>query len=466
MARKCPPAVRTPISKGQVELLPIAAVRPYPGNARLHPPDQVRRLKRSIQRFGMPVPIIVSADDEIIAGHARFAAAKQLGWDRVPCLRIEHLSAAQERAYRVADNRISELASWDRDLLIREFTELIELDLEFDLEDTGFKVSELDLIIEEPRSRRGRDYADAIPRVAPDIPLVTRLGDLWLLGPHQLLCGDPRRPADFERLLRGEKAQLVFTDLPYGVPVAGDAPGLERLHHGTMQMAGAEMIEAYRALLASAYANLIAFSTDGAIHFCCTDWRHVHAALDAGLPLYSELKNICVWNQDTGGRGPLYRQKYEFILVWKAGDGPDVNNNERGRSRSGRANVWDYARVESSRSGRKEERAPHPPVKPVALVADAIRDCSKSASLVLDPFAGSGTTLIAAEKTGRRAAAIEFDPGKVDTAVRRWQSHTRASAIHADTGLSFAEMERCSADSPRDYLAITYSTSREGPDGQ
>jgi DNA modification methylase len=396
--------------------------------------------------FGFVSPALINANAEIIAGHARVEAAKALGLKRIPCIRVEHLSKAQEKAYRLADNRLAELATWDHDLLAKELQVLTEMDLDFSIEDIGFNTAEFDLIIEGDDRKQRPDPADEVPPPVVDRPAVAQAGDLWQLGPHGLFCGDARDARSFERLMGAEKAQIGFADPPYNVPIHGHASGLGRTRHREFAMAAGEMSSnEYLDFLESSCANLVAFTVDGAIHFICMDWRHAKPLLIAGERVYSELKNICVWNKDNGGMGSLYRSKHEFIFVFKAGTAPHINNIELGRSGRYRTNVWDYPGVNSFRNGRDDELAMHPTVKPVALVADAIRDCSKRGGIVLDPFAGSGTTLIAAEKTGRRAAAIELDPLYVDTAIRRWQAFTGKPAIHAETGLSFAEAERSSS---------------------
>jgi DNA modification methylase len=433
-------------------------LEPYAGNARAHPRRQIQRLCASISYFGFVMPALINATGVIVAGHARVQAAKILELDRIPCIRVEHLSDAQQRAYRLADNRLAEAATWDSDLLSQELRALAELDLDFSIESTGFDTAEIDLILEESEQKRTADPADTVPPLATGRPAIARLGDLWVLGKNKLFCGDAREAGSYRRLMNGDEAQIVFADPPYNLPIDGHVSGLGRTRHREFPMATGEMSPGeYARFLESICANLVAFTVDGSIHFICMDWRHAGALLTAGTPVYSELKNICVWNKDNGGMGSLYRSKHELVFVWKAGTAPHINNIELGRSGRYRTNVWDYAGVNSFRAGRDDDLAMHPTVKPVALVADAIRDCSRRGSIVLDPFAGSGTTLIAAEKTGRRAVAIELDPLYVDTAIRRWQVFTGKPAIHAGTGKSFAETEDHHADTAGPAAVITNS---------
>ena len=433
-------------SELRIEELDPRTLQACAANARKHSPRQLQQLTASIACFGFVIPALINANSEILAGHAQVEAAKAIGLDRIPCIRVEHLSKAQERAFRLADNRLAELATWDSDLLATELQVLTNMDLDFSVEVTGFDTAEIDLIIEEGERKQRPDPADEVPPLVVDRPAVTLPGDLWRLGPHRLFCGDARDARSIERLMGTEKAQTVFTDPPYNVPIHGHASGLGRIRHREFRMATGEMssIE-YVDFLQSICANLVAFTVDGAMHFICMDWRHAKQLLIAGERVYSELKNICVWNKDNGGMGSLYRSKHELVFVWKAGTAPHINNIELGRSGRYRTNVWDYAGVNSFRKDRDDELAMHPTVKPVALVADAIGDCSKRGAIVLDPFAGSGTTLIAAEKTGRRAEAIELDPRYIDTAVRRWEAFTGNPAVHAETGMSFAEAEHSSS---------------------
>jgi 16S rRNA G966 N2-methylase RsmD len=253
-----------------------------------------------------------------------------------------------------------------------------------------------------------------------------------------VLCGDATDPQAFAALLGSERAQLVFIDPPYNVPIGGHVCGLGSIQHAEFAMASGEMSEVeFTRFLQTVFGHLVAHSADGSIHFVCMDWRHVYELLTAARGLYAEQKNLCIWNKDNGGMGSLYRSKHELVFVFKAGSGPHVNNVELGKHGRYRTNVWDYAGVNGLKAGRLEELALHPTVKPVALVADALLDCSSRGGLVLDCFLGSGTTLIAAEKTGRRAAGMELDPTYVDTALRRWQEFTGQEPVHAVSGRTF-----------------------------
>jgi len=416
---------------------PTHSLRPYPGNARTHSPKQIKQISRSIKHFGFNNPVLVDDDDQIIAGHGRVEAAKLLNMKTVPTVRLSHLSESEKRAYILADNRLAEKAGWDNEVLAIELQGLV--DLGFDVLLTGFEPAEVDIII-EGIGDESEQPENLVPEETSG-PAVTRLGDVWMLGKHILVCGDSTDAATYKLLMDDDKAEFVFTDPPYNVKIDGNVSGLGRVKHGEFPMASGEMSESqFTAFLSNVYAPLCKYSTDGSIHQICMDWRHMREMLAAGDANYSELKNVCIWNKSNAGMGTFYRSKHEFVFVWKNGSAPHLNTFELGQHGRHRTNVWDYDGVNTMRAGRMEELAMHPTVKPVAMVADAIKDCSKRGSLVLDPFCGSGTILIAAEKTGRRARAIELDPKYVDVAIRRWEQYTGKTAVLAPMGETFDEL--------------------------
>jgi 16S rRNA G966 N2-methylase RsmD len=425
----------------KIEYRSVRELRPHPNNARTHSRKQIRQIANSIAQFGFCNPVLVDEAKQIIAGHGRVEAAKHLGIDAVPTCQLSHLSEADKRAYVLADNKLAEKAGWDRELLAIELQGLIELDVDIEL--IGFEMAEIDLILEEAREASGDPGGpeDAAPEPSPG-PAVSQTGDLWLLGSHRLLCGDARDQAAYDHLLAGAKAEFVFTDPPYNVAIDGHVCGLGRVHHREFAMGCGEMSEAeFTAFLRTVFALLAEHSSDGSIHQICMDWRHSWEMLDAGRTVYSELKNLCVWNKTNAGMGSFYRSKHELVFVWKCGTAAHINNFELGQHGRHRSNVWDYPGVNTMRAGRLEELAMHPTVKPISLVADAIKDCSRRGGLVLDPFCGSGTILIAAERTGRKARALEIDPAYVDVAVRRWQAYAGKPAILAGSGETFETTE-------------------------
>lgn len=409
----------------QIEHLSIDALTPYAGNARTHSAKQIKQIAHSIERFGFNNPILIDDEGQVIAGHGRLAAARLLNLQTVPCVRLSHLSQTDKRAYVLADNRLAEKADWDNALLAIELRELADVGFEVDL--TGFEAAEVDCIIEnfdvdseQPDNR--------IPE-RRESPPVSRLGDIWHLGKHVLFCGDATDPAAYRNLLESERADFIFTDPPYNVRIGGNVSGLGAVKHREFAMASGEMSEEeFTTFLSKTFRLLCHYSKDGSIHQVCMDWRHMREMLDAGDRYYTELKNLCIWNKTNAGMGSFYRSKHELVFVWKNGSASHTNTFELGQHGRYRTNVWDYEGATSMSAGRMEELKLHPTVKPVAMVADAIKDCSKRGQIVLDPFCGSGTILIAAEKTGRCARAIELDPAYVDVAVRRWEQYTGQKA--------------------------------------
>jgi DNA modification methylase len=422
--------------------MPVARLRPYAGNARTHSKSQIRQIADSIRQFGFTNPVLIGNDGEIIAGHGRVEAAKLLGLESIPTVRLAHLNAAQRRAYVLADNKLALNAGWDRELLAIELQGLIDLDFEVEL--TGFSAAEIDIALDEAHEGAPSgttEPEDEIPSQSNDpATAITQMGDVWLLGRHWLICGDARDQAVFRLLLGDERADLVFTDPPYNVPIDGHVTGLGRTRHREFAMGVGEMsFEAFTGFLQQTLGHAAALSRSGAIAFVCMDWRHMGELLKAGQAVFSELKNLCVWNKSNGGMGTFYRSKHELVFVFKIGTAAHTNTFGLGDSGRYRTNVWDYAGINTLRAGRGDDLAMHPTVKPVALVAEAIKDCSRRGEIVLDPFGGSGTTLMAAEKTGRLARLIEFDPAYCDLIVRRFERVTGKQATLAAGGLSFEE---------------------------
>ena len=427
---------------------PIADLRPRAGNPRTHSKKQVEQIAASITRFGFTNPVLVDDAGGIIAGHGRVEAAKRLGMTEVPTLRLSDMNEADVRAYVIADNRLAENAGWDRQLLGIEFKYLSELDFDFDLTLTGFELPEIDAMIsgvglEEAES----DPADDVPEPQAGPP-VTRLGDIWQIGRHRLICGDSLDGATYDALMGGEKAGMVFDDPPYNVPIAGHVSGLGKVRHREFSMASGEMSsEAFTQFLFTVFGHLTKASVDGSIHFHCMDWRHQAEILAAGNASYAELKNLCVWAKTNGGMGSLYRSAHELVFVFKSGTAPHTNNVELGKNGRYRTNVWTYAGANSFGTSREDDLAMHPTVKPVALVHDAILDCSRRKDIVLDAFAGSGTTLIAAHKAGRRGFGIEIDTIYCDTIIRRMRKVCKLDAVLAadKRGFDAVAVERLQA---------------------
>lgn len=430
--------------ENKLERAPIAALKPYTANARTHSKRQIKQIAASIERFGFTNPVLVDDDLMIIAGHGRVEAARLLGLKDVPVLKLSHLSEAEKRAYVLADNRLAEKAGWDRELLALELQGLI--DLNFDVGVIGFEVAEVDIILDaaEAANPTARDAPeDRTP--SPEQQATTRLGDVWELGRHRLACGDARDSGVYATLMADEVADVLFTDPPYNVPIDGFAGGAGKAIRREFAMASGEMSQAeFVTFLKASLGPAARHCRDGAIAFVCMDWRHMRELQDACAQVFDELKNVCVWTKSNGGMGSLYRSQHELVFVFKKGGEAHANNVELGRFGRNRTNVWAYAGVNTFRAGRDDELAMHPTVKPVALIEDALKDVSNRGGVVLDPFGGSGSTLIAAERCGRRARLIELDPLYCDVIVRRFEAYTGKRAILAGANLRFEDVpNRC-----------------------
>jgi DNA modification methylase len=427
----------------------LERLHPDPRNPRIHSPRQIKQIAKSIQAFGFNVPILVDRGGKILAGHGRYLAAQQLGLAQVPVIQLEHLSPEQARAFAIADNKLTENASWNDILLGEIFADLASLDLSFDLEVTGFSMGEIDLRIEGLEGGAASpDAAETVELPDPAQTAITQPGDLWELDGHRILCANALEAAAYEQLLGGRQADVIFSDPPFNVPIDHHVTGNGKTQHREFAMASGEMSSAeFTQFLRSAMALLAAHSRNGSIHFICMDWRHLPEILTAGSQVYTELKNLCVWVKDKGGMGSFYRSQHELVLVYKNGSAAYRNNIELGQHGRYRTNVWNYPGANTlSRQGTEGNLlAMHPTVKPIALVTDAILDCSARGDLVLDAFLGSGTTLLAAHRVGRICFGLEIDPLYVDTAIRRWQAMTGQSARLSRTGQSFDELQALAA---------------------
>ena len=361
-----------------VEMMPTASLKPDPKNARTHSKRQIKQVARSIKMFGWVNPVIVDQQLTILAGHARLEAAKMLGLDRVPIIRIDDMTKAHKRAYMLAANKIASNAGWDKELLALELSALLEIeDHEFDITVTGFEMGEIDMVIGE-QPLEANDESDLLPHVDPELPLVSEPGDLWHLGEHRLLCGDATSDKAFSQLMDGATAEMVFTDPPYNVAIDGNVSGLGKAKHTEFAMASGEMTSPeFIEFLKQSLSNMATYSADGSVHFVCMDWRHGAELQAAADGIYSELKNICVWTKTNGGMGSLYRSAHEFVFVYKKGKARHINNIELGRHGRNRTNVWSHVGMNAFGAEREELLSAHPTVKPVALVQDAILDCSK-----------------------------------------------------------------------------------------
>jgi len=413
-------------------------LKPLGRETRRHPRRQLDKLAASLAEYGFAVPIVVDVDSRVVAGWGLVLAARQLGLPQVPAVTITDLNEARLRLLRLAMNRLGEDSSWDDESLRLEFSDILSLDTNIDLQISGFEMGEIDIRLRSSAD----DEEDEIPRIDQRSPAITKPGDVWVLDQHRIVCDDALKAETYSRLLGDEQAQMIFTDPPWNVPIEGHVSGLGTVKHSEFAMASGEMSSAqFQTFLATTLGHAARHAVDGSLHFVCIDWRHIKELLGAATDLYSEVKNLCIWNKSNGGMGSLYRSKHELIFVFKRGRSAHINNIELGRFGRNRTNVWDYPSQNTLTNSAKGKLLLHPTCKPVGLVADAIRDCSNLNGIVLDPFGGAGTTLIAAERTGRRARLIEIEPRFVDCTVRRWQQVTGRTAVHAETSQPFGTKE-------------------------
>lgn len=403
----------------------VGEVKENQQNPRTHSDKQIKKLEKSLITFGINIPIVIDKDNTIISGNAVYKAAVKAGYKEVPTVKIEHLTNAQKKAFAIAVNKLAEDAGWDNTILKADFEVLIEE--EFDLSTTGFETGEIDVIMLDPECEDDDVAEDDLIPDELEITERVKAGDLWQLGNHKVLCGNSLDEKAIKAILGAFKAQMVFTDPPYNVKVNGNV--CESGKHKEFAMASGEMTEAeFIGFLNSAMTNLVNHTTDGSIHFICMDWKHSKEMLYAADGLYSELKNICVWDKGSGGMGSLYRSQHEFVFVFKNGKASHINNIELGKHGRCRTNVWYYSGVRASNPDSLEDLKLHPTVKNVSMVADAILDCSNPNDIILDIFAGSGTTLLAAEKTKRKAYVIEYEPHYCDVILSRWEKLTGKTA--------------------------------------
>jgi DNA modification methylase len=429
-------AVKPDVS--DIILCPPDVLKPWPGNPRTHNEKQLAAIMTSITTFGFTAPILTNEERVVLAGHGRLEAGIRLGLKEVPTRIIAGLSQAKQRAYVLADNKVSSMSKWDDALLKNEIELLIEED--FNIELTGFSTAEIDLMIDDAPKPETNDPDDLLPEdIAEEV--ISQLNDVWILGKHRLFCGSALEQESYAILMEGKEAQMVVTDPPYNVKIDGHVCGNGTVQHDEFAMASGEMSQSeFTTFLRSAFAHINEFCQDGAIVYSFMDWRHMREILDAGEPVFGPIKQLCVWSKDTGGMGTFYRSQHELVFIFKKGQATHINNFGLGQHGRYRTNIWNYSGVNTFKGKGYELLKLHPTVKSTSMIADAIRDCSHRKGLILDPFAGSGTILLAAERTGRYARAIELEPKYVDTAIRRWERVTGNLAVHAETGLTFSEL--------------------------
>ncbi len=407
-----------------IQNIEIARIREYKNNSKLHNRAQITKIRESIREFGFINPVLLDENLEIIAGHGRVAAARDMGMHDVPAIILSHLTDAQKRAYRIADNKLTELGKWSIELLNLEFTELSKLDLNFDLDITGFETGEIDLILGGDGTSDPKN--DIIPPLN-DADRRCKRGDIWRLGRHTIICGDALKSDSYAAIMGDTKAQMVLTDAPYNVRIK-NIGSMGKIKHDEFAMASGEMTsDEFTEFLGTFMRHAKTYSADGSLHYFFMDWKHVREISTAAASVYDEFKNICVWNKTNGGMGSLYRSKHELCFIYKSGHAPHINNIELGAHGRYRTNVWDYAGANAF-GGAKDDLKLHPTVKPVAMLRDAILDVTRRGDIVLDCFLGSGSTLIACELTGRVCRGIEIEEKYCDITIKRFETLTGQKA--------------------------------------
>lgn len=435
-----------------VKLVPIGQIKPNPKNARTHSKKQIRQIAASIEKFGFVNPILTDETLETLAGHGRLLGAAQLGMSEVPVIILSGLTEARKRALMLADNKIADNAGWDRAKLAVEIPELADLlKIEgLDVTITGFEVPEIDQIAADfCASPGGHDQFEE-----PVGTSVTQPGDIWILDQHRLACANARDLEALDRLMEGKTASMAFLDPPYNVAVASIVGRGRIKHREFAEASGEQTEEEFVSFLAETLSNAARVSESGALHYVCMDWRHAGEILRAGKVAYAKHVNTAIWVKTNAGQGSFYRSAHEEVYVFQNGTTAHRNNVELGKHGRSRTNVWTYPGVNTFRKGRMDELRTHPTVKPIALIADAIRDCTMPGDILIDLFCGSGTTILAAERVGRCAYCTEIDALFVDTAIRRWQSLTGKDAVLRGSGETFEEVAQARRSSD--------ATAREG----
>ena len=418
-----------------LQLVRVAIADLKSASRRIHKRDeaQIARIGESLGAFGAARPILITTGYEIIDGHAAVEAAVQNGLTQLPAVIVPHLSDAEVKAFRIAVNRIPERAEWDLEELRVELQELV---LEGQpIEGLGFDEPQLEIILDGDEG----DAPEAADLEADTAgAAITRLLDLWLAPPHRILCADATRAQSYAALMRGIAVRLVLTDVPYNVRIAHNVSSRKRREF--VQASGELKRFEFEAFNFDWMRAAIAYLVDGGLMASFIDWRSLDILLEMARELEVELFNLIVWAKTNAGMGAMWRSQHELLPVWKKGDADHVNNVELGRHGRSRSNVWTYPGASSLGSDSRKGLKLHPTVKPVAMLQDMLLDVTRRGDSVLDPFLGSGSTLIAAERSGRVVYGMDLDPAYVDVAVRRWQAETGREAILESTGETFAQV--------------------------
>ena len=432
---------REEMNKLQIKNLKLGDIHAYKNNAKKHPESQVQQIISSITKFGFNNPILIDENNEIIAGHGRFMAAQVMNLETVPTVKLSHLTDAQKRAYRLADNKIAENGGWNKELLSLEIKDLEKICLNdnFVIQDIGFNDAELDSIVNFTDTKPINPKTNAVPFI-PEDEIISKPGDIWQLSKHRIICGDSLNPETFAKLFENDKADMILQDPPYNVKIDGHVCGSGIIKHKEFAMASGEMTaDEFTQFLMNNFALCKQYSNNGSLHYNFMDWRHVLEITTAGKNIFDKFINMCVWVKTSGCMGSLYRSQHELCFIFQNGKGSHNNNVQLGKYGRYRTNVWQYAGVNTF-GKHKQDGIMHPTVKPIEMLKDAILDVSKRGDIVLDSFLGSGSTLIACQQSGRICYGIEYEPLYIDTTIRRFQNLFGIDAINLSIDKTYNEI--------------------------
>ena len=435
----------SPLIGKKIEDTPIQSIKPNPLNPIKYPPAKLAKFANYISRYGTDFIVVLDTENQIVTGYAQWRAAELAGRKTVPTVKIDHLSREEVLTFMLADQKLAEAVEWDDKQLKSIFHILTDYQLvcetDYDLSLTGFETSEIDnfVFIDGPEDDLSQ-VEQLLEKIENQKP-VSKEGDIWLMGHHRLLCGDSLVLDNYKLLLKDKQINLVATDPPYNLKISGFVSGNGAVKHREFKNGSGEYHSSgFTKFLSTAMSHSCTALANGGLVYVFMDWRHVTELLAAADELKLQQLNLCVWDKGCGGMGSFYRSQHELAFVFRHGDKQHRNNIMLGKHGRNRTNVWRYPSANMSQEGR-EMLKNHPTPKPVPMIMDIIKDVTKPGDIVLDPFMGSGTTLIAAEKTGRYAYGIDADPLYVDLAVRRWELLTGKKAMHAVTGMSFADTQ-------------------------
>lgn len=436
----------------KIQNTPINAIKPNPHNPISYPETKLAKFAQFISKYDAPLVIVIDKDMQIITGYAHWRAAQIAGHTAVPTVKAEHLNKQEIATFMLADQKLLQSAEWEEDQLHSIFEILYEYELtcdaEYDISLTGFETAEIDNCLYGVIPDEDSSATENLIQEIATKPAISQSGDIWVMGPHRLICGDSNDLQTYARLMHNKQAHLVATDPPYNLKIEGFVSGNGKTRHREFKDGSGEMTSPeYEKFLQTILSHCYQFQHEAALAYIFMDWRHTSELLAAAQSIDLRQINLCVWDKGVGGMGSFYRSQHELVHIFRRGNKQHRNNIMLGKYGRNRSNVWQYPSANMSGEGRAMLKN-HPTPKPVPMIMDIIKDVTKTGDIVLDPFMGSGTTLIAAEKTGRISYGIEVDPIYVDLALHRWESLTGKKALHATTGKCFSVQTKPPSSKP------------------